>query len=83
MILPIARSISELYDSHPGPSAARLGSFLMTGVYQGVCVTAAMFYTGQASNPLAADLAGQLGFPITWGVLGGWRASCRVSARSS
>lgn len=66
VILPIARSISELYKSHPGPSATLLGSFLITGIYQGVCVTAAMFFTGQASNPLAAGLAGDLGYPITW-----------------
>ena len=66
VVLPIARSISELYRSYPGPSSALLGSFLVTGVYQGVCVTAAMFYTGQASNPLAAGLAGDLGYPITW-----------------
>jgi DASS family divalent anion:Na+ symporter len=57
VVLPIARSIAELYGSHPGPTAALLGGFLMTGVYQSICVTAAMFMTGQASNPLAAQIA--------------------------
>ena len=66
VILPITRSIAELYDSRPGPTAALLGSFLMTGVYQGICITSAMFFTGQASNPLLAEMAGQMGFPITW-----------------
>ena len=66
VILPIARSISELYGSSPGPTAAVIGSFLMTAVYQGICVSAAMFYTGQASNPLAAQLAGQFGYHVTW-----------------
>jgi len=66
VILPIVRSIAELYGSKPGPTAALLGSFLMTGVYQGICITAAMFLTGQASNPMAAQIAAQQGYTITW-----------------
>jgi len=65
--LPIVRSIAELYESRPGVTAARLGAYLMVAVYQCVCVGAAMFFTGQASNPIAAQIAGQNGFPITWG----------------
>src|SRR5574341_466283 len=57
VILPILRSIAEVYGSRPGATAALLGSFLVTAVYQNICVTAAMFYTGQASNPLAARIA--------------------------
>ena len=57
VVLPIARSIADLYGSHPGPTATLIGSFLMAGVYQNICVTAAMFLTGQASNPLAAQIA--------------------------
>lgn len=67
VILPILRSIAEVYGSRPGPTAALLGSFLMTAVYQSICVTAAMFYTGQASNPLAAQIAStQFGYTVTW-----------------
>ncbi len=66
VILPIVRSIAELYGSRPGPTAALIGSFLFTAVYQGICVTAAMFFTGQASNPLAAQVAGQQGYAVTW-----------------
>jgi divalent anion:Na+ symporter, DASS family len=67
VILPIARSIAELYKSSPGPTATVLGSFLMTAVYQSGCITAAMFFTGQASNPLAAQIAGsQFNYPVTW-----------------
>lgn len=64
--LPIVRSIAELYGSLPGETASKLGSYLMVAVYQSICVSAAMFLTGQASNPLAAQMAGQNGFPITW-----------------
>lgn len=69
VILPIARSIAELYGSQPGETARRMGAFLMVGVYQSICVTAAMFFTGQASNPLAAQMAGSFGYSVTWA---GW-----------
>jgi DASS family divalent anion:Na+ symporter len=66
VVLPIARSIAELYGSKPGATAALLGSFLFTAVYQSICVTAAMFYTGQASNPLAAQIATEtFKYPVT------------------
>ncbi|MFN7921905.1 MAG: DASS family sodium-coupled anion symporter [Bryobacteraceae bacterium] len=66
VVLPIVRSIAELYGSTPGPKAAMLGMYLYLAVYQGICVTAAMFFTGQASNPLAAKIATDNGYPITW-----------------
>jgi DASS family divalent anion:Na+ symporter len=66
-VLPVVSSVAQLYGSHPGPTARQIGSFLMLSVYQGICVTAAMFYTGQASNPLAARLAGEIAkFEVTW-----------------
>jgi DASS family divalent anion:Na+ symporter len=65
VILPIVRSISELYGSSPGVTSSILGCFLFTAVYQGICVSAAMFFTGQASNPLAAQMAKQAGVNIT------------------
>jgi DASS family divalent anion:Na+ symporter len=57
VILPITRSLAELYKSYPGRSAALLGTFLMLSLYQGDVVACAMFITGQASNVLAADRA--------------------------
>lgn len=67
MVLPIARSIAELFDSHPGPSAKRLGAFLIAAMYQGSAVACAMFLTGQASNLLGANLALKLAnVEVTW-----------------
>ncbi|HYO82413.1 MAG TPA: DASS family sodium-coupled anion symporter, partial [Bryobacteraceae bacterium] len=66
VILPIVRSISELYGSLPGATAGIIGNFLFSAVYQSICVSAAMFYTGQASNPLAARMAADAGFSVTW-----------------
>ncbi len=58
MVLPIGRSIAELFGSHPNdPSRLRLGAFLVAAMYQGSAVACAMFITGQASNLLGASLA--------------------------
>lgn len=66
VILPIVRSIAELYGSQPGATSAMLGSYLFTSVYQGICISTSMFFTGQASNSLAAKIATDNGYPITW-----------------
>jgi divalent anion:Na+ symporter, DASS family len=66
VVLPIVRSISELYGSRPGETAGLIGSFLFVGVYQSICISSAMFLTGQASNPLAARMAASTGFEVTW-----------------
>jgi DASS family divalent anion:Na+ symporter len=57
IVYPIARSLAQAYGSEPGPSARRLGSFLMLLLYQCECVVCAIFLTGQASNPLIARFA--------------------------
>jgi len=54
VIFPIARTVAEAYDSRPGPTADRLGAFLMLILYQCDVVVCAIFITGQASNTLIA-----------------------------
>jgi DASS family divalent anion:Na+ symporter len=68
IIFPIARSLAEAYDSRPGPSAGRLGAFLMNVVYQCGVVSCAIYLTGQASNALIASFALQTArFELTYG----------------
>ena len=56
IILPIARSISETYESRPDDgTAAKLGTFLMNLLYQCEVIICATFLTGQASNVIIAD----------------------------
>src|SRR5258706_6545536 len=55
IVFPIAKSLAEAYDSQPGPTAGRLGSFLMQFLYQCCVVNCAIFLTGQAANPLMAS----------------------------
>ena len=81
IIFPVARSLAESYDSHPGPTAQRLGAYLMQCAYHIGCTTAAMFLTSMAANPLAAEFAKKFGgVEITWGT---WAlASCVPAAIS-
>ena len=57
MVLPVARSIAELFDSRPDDTRLRLGAYLIAAMYQGSAIACAMFITGQASNLLGANLA--------------------------
>jgi divalent anion:Na+ symporter, DASS family len=57
IIFPIAKSISEAYDSEPGETSRRLGAFLMVLLYQCDVIICATFLTGQASNVLIAKFA--------------------------
>lgn len=67
IIFPIAKSLAEAYESRPGPTARRLGAFLMVSVYQCNVIVCAMFLTGQASNPIIARFAQEVtGIEITY-----------------
>ncbi|MEO5989524.1 MAG: DASS family sodium-coupled anion symporter [Candidatus Eisenbacteria bacterium] len=57
IIFPIAKSLAVAYDSQPGPTAGRLGAFLMLLLYQCCVVNTAIFLTGAASNALIASFA--------------------------
>ncbi len=57
VVFPVALSLAEAYESRPGPTARRLGAYLMAVVYQCDMVNSAMFLTGQASNVIAAKMA--------------------------
>lgn len=60
IILPIARSVTETYDSRPEDGTqARLGTFLMTMLYQCEVILCATFLTGQASNVIIRNLTAQ------------------------
>ncbi len=67
VVFPIAKSLCEAYDSRPGPTAGRLGAFLMPLLYQCDVIICAMFLTGQASNVLIARFAQQTtGIELTY-----------------
>jgi len=57
ILFPIVRGIAESFASKPGPSARRVGAYLMQTVFQTDCITSSMFLTATASNPLVVMLA--------------------------
>jgi DASS family divalent anion:Na+ symporter len=61
ILFPVVKSLAESYDSRPGPTAARLGTFLTLMVYHCDITVSALFLTGNAANPLVASLARQVG----------------------
>ena len=66
-IYPVVRSIPGLYGSQPGPTARRMGAYLMWVAFAVTCVTSSMFVTALAPNLLALEMVRQAtGIEITW-----------------
>ncbi len=57
LLFPIFQSLAVTLDSRPGPTARRLGAFLMVLMYQISLCTAAMFITAGAINALNLTFA--------------------------
>lgn len=70
IILPIARSVTETYDSRSDDgTAGRIGTFLMTMLYQCEVILCATFLTGQASNLIIRRLAlDQAGIDLNYSI---------------
>jgi DASS family divalent anion:Na+ symporter len=67
VIYPIARSLAGAFDSRPGDGTERrMGAFLVQTCFHANLITSAMFLTAMAANPLAAQMAADLGVEITW-----------------
>jgi len=76
VLFPIVRNLATTYGSEPGPTAGRIGSFLMMSAYHVHGVTCAMFLTSMAANPLIAELTKKtINIEITWG---GWAIAALV-----
>jgi L-tartrate/succinate antiporter len=72
IVFPIIRAIPALYGSEPGPTARRLGAYLMWTAFASMCVTSSMFVTALAPNLLAQvmlkDIAGVHVSWVEWAV---------------
>ncbi|HEV2689510.1 MAG TPA: DASS family sodium-coupled anion symporter [Bryobacteraceae bacterium] len=70
IIYPIARSLAQVFESEPGPTAGRIGSYLMLVAFHTTYTASAMFLTGMVSNPLIAEFARKIAHVelswITW-----------------
>lgn len=69
ILFPVVLSVAENCDSRPGPTARRIGSYLMITMVHANCITSSMFLTATGANPLVAMLAATtLGTEISWGL---------------
>ena len=76
VLFPIVKSLALTYGSEPGPTAGRIGTFLMLSAYQVHAVTCAMFLTSMVANPLIAELTRKtVNIEITWT---GWAIAASV-----
>jgi divalent anion:Na+ symporter, DASS family len=67
VLFPITLNVARAFGSEPGPTASRIGAYLMTTLYQGDLVVSAMFLTATAPNPLVAGIARQAsGVDVSW-----------------
>jgi L-tartrate/succinate antiporter len=74
-LFPVLRSIPALYGSEPGPSARRIGAYVMWTAFAVTAVTSSMFVTALAPNAAAlAFVKHGTGLGVTWTqwLLGFW-----------
>jgi DASS family divalent anion:Na+ symporter len=59
ILFPVALNVARAFGSEPGPTAPRIGQFLMLALFHGDLIVSAMFLTATAPNPLVVELARQ------------------------
>ena len=66
-IFPIVKNIPPLYGSLPGPTARKIGAYLLYTAFAATAVTSSMFLTALAPNLLAVDIVAKAtGIHIGW-----------------
>lgn len=68
ILYPIVKGLAQAFESEPNsPSSKKIGAFLIQLTFQSSAITAALFLTSMAANPLIAEIAQGFGITITWG----------------
>src|SRR5689334_6836012 len=68
IMFPVTRSVAQAAGSEPGPTADRLGAFLVLVSFHATYTASGMFLTGMAANPLIAEFAAKgAHVQLTWG----------------
>ena len=66
-IFPIISNIPKLYGSEPGPTAGRIGTYVMWTAFAATAVTSSLFLTALAPNVAALAIAKKIvGVEVTW-----------------
>jgi DASS family divalent anion:Na+ symporter len=67
IVYPVARSVAADFGSEPGPTAGRMGRYLMLTSFHTTYPASGIFLTAMASNPVMAEFAKKLGHvDLTW-----------------
>ena len=81
VVFPVTHSLALAFGSEPGPTARRIGSFLMLVCFHGNYLASAVFLTSMVANPLIAQFVMKIAHvEITWL---GWLAGSCVPALCS
>ncbi len=68
IMFPIVRSLASAFGSEPGPTARKIGAYILVTSFQADAPIAAAFLTACAPNPLMATLAMKTaGVDLNWG----------------
>lgn len=68
VLYPIVKSLANAFGSSPEQNTSRkVGSYLVMSVFQCTVISASMFLTAMAANPLVADMGTKVGAKVTWG----------------
>jgi anion transporter len=66
-IYPIVSQIPKIYGSAPGPTAAKIGTYVMWTAFATTAVTSSLFLTALAPNAAALAIAKKtVGIDVTW-----------------
>jgi len=66
-IFPVIKNIPPIYGSEPGPTARKIGSYILWTAFATTCLTSSMFLTALAPNLLALNLVKQITkIDISW-----------------
>ena len=67
-IFPIISNIPRIYGSEPGPTAGKIGTYVMWTAFAATAVTSSLFFTALAPNAAALSIAKKtVGVDVSWG----------------
>ena len=66
-IYPIVSNIPKIYGSEPGPTAGKIGTFVLWTAFSATAVTSSLFLTALAPNAAALSIARKtVGVEVSW-----------------
>jgi citrate:succinate antiporter/L-tartrate/succinate antiporter len=67
IVYPIISNIPRIYGSEPGPTAGRIGTYVMWTAFASTAVTSSLFFTALAPNAAALAIAKKtVGVDVSW-----------------